>query len=193
MYYSKKEVLITGGLGFIGSNLAIRLSQLGARVTIIDSCEPGCGGDVYNIAPIADGCTVVNLDIADADKAVELIRRAEVIFNLAGEISHVHSMQFPERDLRINSLAQLRFLQVCAREAPGVRMPAHVKFTVFPRVCRWMRITQCGPWISTACTSLRGPCITSCSLGWGSWMPQFYASATCMDRAWRSASPARAF
>src|ERR1022692_4310912 len=136
MYYSKKEVLITGGLGFIGSNLAIRLSQLGARVTIIDSCEPGCGGDVYNIAarvtiidscepgcggdvyniaPIADGCTVVNLDIADADKAVELIRRAEVIFNLAGEISHVHSMQFPERDLRINSLAQLRFLQVCAR------------------------------------------------------------------------------
>ena len=122
MYYSKKEVLITGGLGFIGSNLAIRLSQLGARVTIIDSCEPGCGGDVYNIAPIADGCTVVNLDIADADKAVELIRRAEVIFNLAGEISHVHSMQFPERDLRINSLAQLRFLQVCAREAPGVRI-----------------------------------------------------------------------
>src|ERR1022692_1416589 len=128
MYYSKKEVLITGGLGFIGSNLAIRLSQLGARVTIIDcnlairlsqlgarvtiidSCEPGCGGDVYNIAPIADGCTVVNLDIADVDKAVELIRRAEVIFNLAGEISHVHSMQFPERDLRINSLAQLRFL-----------------------------------------------------------------------------------
>ena len=122
MDYSGKRVLITGGLGFIGSNLAIRLVQLGALVTIVDSCEPGCGGNPHNIAPIADRCKVVDLDIADADQVSDLVGKAEVIFNLAGEISHIHSMLFPERDLRINSLAQLRFLQVCAKEAPGVRI-----------------------------------------------------------------------
>src|SRR5215831_14378998 len=122
MSYEGKAVVITGGLGFIGSNLAIRLISAGARVSIIDSSEPGCGANLHNIQPVADQCKILDLDIADAHRAKDVIRQADIIFNLAGEVSHVHSMEFPERDLRINSLAHLRFLQVCAREAPAIRI-----------------------------------------------------------------------
>src|SRR5690349_13792646 len=110
--YAGKRVIVTGGLGFIGSNLAIQLVKAGARVAIIDSSEPGCGANRHNVEPVAGHCTLLDLDIADAHKAADEIRKADVIFNLAGEVSHIHSMQFPERDLRINSLAHLRFLQI---------------------------------------------------------------------------------
>jgi UDP-glucose 4-epimerase len=122
MNYKGKRAVVTGGLGFIGSNLAIRLADLGARVSIVDPCVQGCGGNAHNICPVADRVEVIPADISDAGDFGELIRSSDIIFNLAGEISHIHSMQFPERDLLVNALAQMRFLQVCAREAPGIRI-----------------------------------------------------------------------
>lgn len=122
MSYRNMRVLITGGLGFIGSNLAIRLVEKGAKVTIVDPLITGCGANLHNIAPVADCVEIIRRDIGDADEFAGAIRSAKVIFNLAGEISHIHSMMFPERDLLINTVAQLRFLQACVRHNPGVRV-----------------------------------------------------------------------
>ncbi len=119
--YTGRSVLVTGGLGFIGSNLVIALVQAGARVMVVDSSLPGCGANPFNLDPVCGNVEVYPFDIGDA--AVEdLLCEADIIFNLAGEVSHIHSMLFPERDLRINTLAQLRFLETCRRAAPGRRV-----------------------------------------------------------------------
>jgi UDP-glucose 4-epimerase len=120
--YSGLEVLITGGLGFVGSNLAIRLVDLGAKVTIVDSLVKGCGGNIYNIAPVADRVRLIECGVGDVGRLRRVLRRTRLIFNLAGEISHSHSMKFPERDGSLNAWAQLRFLEETARQAPGVRI-----------------------------------------------------------------------
>ena len=120
--YQQKRVILTGGLGFIGSNLAIRLVQLGARVTVVDSSRPGCGANPHNLAPIASNVRLIQADIGEAQEFRQELADCQVVFNLAGEVSHVHSMAFPERDLAINTAAQLRFLEVLRRERPGVRI-----------------------------------------------------------------------
>jgi len=122
MSYKGKRALVTGGLGFIGSNLAIRLAAEGARVTVVDSSIPGCGANPFNLAPVAAEIKVVARDIAEAERLKDHIASADVIFNLAGEISHVHSMQFPERDMQINAVAQMQFLDACKSCARGVRI-----------------------------------------------------------------------
>ncbi|MBI3678913.1 MAG: NAD-dependent epimerase/dehydratase family protein [Acidobacteria bacterium] len=122
MSYRNTPVLVTGGLGFIGSNLALRLVEQGAQVTVVDPLVPGCGGNLHNIATVREQVEVIKRDISAAGHFASAIRRARVIFNLAGEVSHIHSMEFPERDLLINTVAQLRFLQVCVRHNPGVRV-----------------------------------------------------------------------
>jgi UDP-glucose 4-epimerase len=120
--YEGRHVLVTGGLGFIGSNLAIRLVELGAHVTIVDSSVPGCGANLFNIEPIKDRVEVIPKDIADASHFQAELRWSDVIFNIAGEISHTESMRCPERDLNINTLAQLRFLLACRTARPGIRI-----------------------------------------------------------------------
>jgi nucleoside-diphosphate-sugar epimerase len=120
--YRNRHVLVTGGLGFIGSSLARRLAQFGARVTVVDSMVPGCGANRHNLADVAHSVRVIVRDICEAPSLAGEIRRADVIFNLAGEISHTHSMRYPERDAAINAAAQLRFLDQCVRTAPGKRI-----------------------------------------------------------------------
>jgi UDP-glucose 4-epimerase len=122
MRYRGKRILVTGGLGFIGSNLSIRLVEEGADVTIVDSSVPGCGANLFNITPVRGRVRLITADIAEPEVFREDIAASDVIFNLAGEISHIHSMQFPERDLQINTVAQLRFLMECAHYAPGIRV-----------------------------------------------------------------------
>ncbi len=122
MNYQDKKVLITGGLGFIGSNLAIRLCELGAQVTIVDPSVNGCGANDFNIHPVLGSVSIIRASIADSDSLQEALRQRPIIFNLAGEISHHHSMAFPERDLEINTLAQLHFLLTVARFAPQSRV-----------------------------------------------------------------------
>jgi nucleoside-diphosphate-sugar epimerase len=121
-FYRGKRALVTGGLGFIGSNLAIRLVELGADVTIIDSQITGCGANPFNIRKVAPYVRLLNCDIGDTESVMPALRKADVVFNLAAEISHIHSMLYPERDLKINALAQLRFVEACAEAAPCVRI-----------------------------------------------------------------------
>jgi len=120
--YQGKRTLVTGGLGFIGSSLAIRLVELGARVTVVDSSVPGCGADEANLKPVRDSVAVLYRDIADTSALENHIRSADLVFNLAGEVSHTHSMKWPRRDAELNALAQLRFLESCARLRPGIRI-----------------------------------------------------------------------
>ncbi len=120
--YRNKRVLVTGGLGFIGSNLTIRLAQLGARVTVLDSCVEQGGGNQRNILPVRDLIRVVLADLKDADRFAGELEPPELIFNLAGEVSHARSMNAPLRDLELNVIAQLAFLQACAAHFPGIRV-----------------------------------------------------------------------
>lgn len=121
-HYRDQHVVVTGGLGFIGSNVALRLADAGARVTVIDSEAPGCGANPWNLEGARSPITVVRADISDATNFTDLLKDTTAIFNLAGEISHSRSMEDPERDLALNTVAQLRFLKVCQAVRPGVRI-----------------------------------------------------------------------
>jgi UDP-glucose 4-epimerase len=117
-FYRGLPVLVTGGMGFIGSNLVIALVELGAEVTAIDAQIPGCGWHPENLDPVRGQFEYSSAEISDAGRLRPLIGRQRVIFNLAGEISHINSMTNPARDLAINCEAQVRFLDLCRRENP---------------------------------------------------------------------------
>jgi len=120
--YRNRRVLVTGGLGFIGSNLTIRLVEAGAKVTIVDSMVPGCGANRFNIASVESKIRVIAADVGRAEEFSPELAGAQVVFNLAGEISHSQSMDQPERDLQINTLSQLRFLLACREYCPTARI-----------------------------------------------------------------------
>lgn len=121
-FYRGKYALVTGGLGNIGSNLALALVELGAKVTAMDNRVVGCGANDHNLQAAGGRVTLWESDIARADEYPCVIESADVVFNLAGEVSHIHSMLYPARDLAINTESQIRFLQIVARYAPGKRV-----------------------------------------------------------------------
>lgn len=120
--FAGKKVLITGGLGFIGSNLAIRLVELGADVLIVDSLIPDYGGNLFNIEPIKDKVRVNIADVRDVNGMNYLVRGQDYLFNLAGQVSHIDSMRDPYTDLEINCRAQLSILEACRHNNPGVKI-----------------------------------------------------------------------
>ncbi|OGG26165.1 NAD-dependent epimerase [Candidatus Gottesmanbacteria bacterium RIFCSPLOWO2_01_FULL_39_12b] len=121
-FFKNKEILITGGLGFIGSNLAIRLVSYGARVTLVDSMIAAYGGNLFNIESIKEKVTVDFSDIRDTKKIEKLVKDKEFIFNLAGTLSHVDSMVDPMTDLEINCRAQLSLLESVRKFNPKARI-----------------------------------------------------------------------
>ena len=121
-FFRGRRVVVTGGLGFIGSNLAHRLVDLGARVTLIDSLIPEYGGNLRNIASIRRRVTVNISDIRNNHALPHLLRGQDYLFNLAGQTSHMDSMMEPETDLEINCRAQLALLEVCRKHNPGIRV-----------------------------------------------------------------------
>jgi len=120
--YRNRKVLVTGGLGFIGSNLAIRLVEAGASVTIVDSMLPGCGANPFNVASVESEIRVIAADVGDPEEFSAQLAETQIVFNLAGEISHSRSMEQPERDLQVNTLSQLRFLLACREYCPAARI-----------------------------------------------------------------------
>jgi UDP-glucose 4-epimerase len=120
--YSRKRVLITGGLGFIGSTLARRLVALGARVTIVDSLVSEYGGNRRNLAGIAQRVRVHVADVRDWPRLPRLIAGQDFLFNLAGQTSHMDSMSDPQTDLDINCRAQLAILEACRLHNPAIRI-----------------------------------------------------------------------
>jgi len=121
-FYRGRRVLITGGAGFIGSNLAHQLVALGADVLVVDALLPDYGGNLFNLSGIADR---IRLNIADVrmQTAMEvLVRDRDLIFNLAGQVSHIDSMSDPYTDLEINCRAQLSILEACRKHNRHARV-----------------------------------------------------------------------
>jgi UDP-glucose 4-epimerase len=120
--YRGKKVLITGGLGFIGSNLAIRLVEFGASVTIVDSMDPTGGGNGFNVEPIREHVELVDEDIRNLPAMRAAVRGCAYIFNLAGRVSHIESMEDPFGDLQMNALGALTILEACREVNPTTRI-----------------------------------------------------------------------
>jgi len=120
--YAGCRALVTGGLGFIGSHLAARLVELGAEVTIIDSLIPDYGGNLYNVRDIENRVRISFTDIRDPWSMRYLVEGQDFIFNLAGQVSHLDSMEDPQTDLDINCKAQLSLLEALRETNPDARV-----------------------------------------------------------------------
>jgi len=121
-YYKNKKILITGGLGFIGSSLARTLVLQGAEVTIVDSLIPLYGGNLFNINDIRSRVIVNVSDVRDSFSMPYLLKGKDFLFNLAGQTSHIDSMLDPKTDLDINASAQLSILEACRKVNPEIKV-----------------------------------------------------------------------
>jgi len=116
------NVLITGGLGFIGSSLAHRLVQLNANITLVDSLIPEYGGNLFNIGGIEDRVKINISDVRDEHSMKYLVQGVDYLFNLAGQTSHMDSMQDPITDMEINAKSQLFILEACRKYNPNIKI-----------------------------------------------------------------------
>ncbi|MBX7071768.1 MAG: NAD-dependent epimerase/dehydratase family protein [Pirellulales bacterium] len=116
------RVMITGGMGFLGSNLAIALIERGAQVTIVDAMIPGYGGNLFNIHPIRDRVTVNYSDIRDANVMNHLVRGQDFVFHLAGQVDHILSLTDPFPDIDINVKGTAVVMEACRRHNPTARV-----------------------------------------------------------------------
>jgi UDP-glucose 4-epimerase len=120
--FSGKHILITGGLGFIGSNLARRLADAGAHLILVDSLIPAYGGNLFNLEGYADRVTINIADVRDEYSMDYLVQGQDILFNLAGQTSHLDSMRDPYTDLDINVRSQLSILEACRKQNPGIKI-----------------------------------------------------------------------
>lgn len=120
--FKGKKILITGGLGFIGSNLARRLVDLGAELTLVDSLNPNYGGNLFNINGIESKVKVNISDVRDPHSFKQIVKDKDFLFNLAGQTSHMDSMTDPYTDLEINAAAQLSILEACRHNNPKIKI-----------------------------------------------------------------------
>lgn len=121
-FYKNKNILITGGAGFIGSNLAMKLVEYGSVVFIADCLIPQYGGNLFNLDSIKDKIKLEITDVRDEKSMLSLVKGKDIIFNLAGTLSHVDSMRDPYTDLEINCKSQLTILEACRKNNPDVKV-----------------------------------------------------------------------
>ncbi len=120
--FEGRNILITGGLGFIGSTLARRLTDFGAHILLVDSLIPEYGGNLWNIHGIEDRVKVNIADVRDEHGMAHLIQGQDYLFNLAGQTSHLDSMRDPYTDLEINCRSQLSILEACRKHNPSIKV-----------------------------------------------------------------------
>lgn len=120
--FHRRKVLITGGLGFIGSNLARKLVEMGAEVTLVDSLIPQYGGNLFNVDDFKEKVTINISDIRDKFSIAYLVKGKDYLFNLAGQTSHIDSMASPQTDLDINASAQISILEACRNTNPEIKL-----------------------------------------------------------------------
>ena len=121
-WYAGKKVLITGGLGFLGSNLAHALVESGAKVTIVDALLEPYGGNIFNVDEIRDRLQIEMADIRDTTAMKKIIPGHDLMFNLAAQVSHVDSMTEPLNDYDINVRGNLNVLEIVRRENPALKI-----------------------------------------------------------------------
>lgn len=120
--FFKKQILITGGMGFIGSSLAIKLAKIGAKVTILDAMIPGYGGNTFNIEPVKDMVVVNYSDIRDINSVNYLVRDKDYIFHLAGQVDHILSLSDPYPDIDINIKGTVVLMEACKHFNPTTQL-----------------------------------------------------------------------
>lgn len=191
--YSGAHVLITGGLGFIGSNLGIRLLEEGASVTLVDSLIPEYGGNPANIRGYESRLKVNISDVRDPHSMKTLVKGHDFLFNLAGQTSHMDSMADPYTDLDINCKAQLSILEACRNANPGIRIvfAGTRRFTASPTICPWTKTTPSAPSTSTASTRWPANGTISSTTTCTASAPARCASPTPSGRVCASRTPAR--
>lgn len=119
--YHNKSILVTGGLGFIGSTLAIALVKAGAKVSIVDNLTPHQGGNLFNIEPIKDRITINFSDIRDALAMEQLVKGKDYIFHLARQTDHILSLTDPFPDIDVNIRGTAILLEACKKHNPKIR------------------------------------------------------------------------
>jgi UDP-glucose 4-epimerase len=120
--YKGRSALITGGLGFIGSNLARRLVEIGVQVTVLDALMPEQGGNQFNLRDFIGRVQIHTADMRDQKVVNHLVGGVDYVFNLAGSVSHLESMQQPLRDLELNCAAHVTLLEACRNFNPHVKV-----------------------------------------------------------------------
>jgi UDP-glucose 4-epimerase len=121
-HYAGRNVIVTGGLGFIGSNVALALDSLGANVTVIDAFFPTHGGNRENLAGASPRLRIDEFDLRDRAKLEAAIPGVDTVFNLAGQVSHIDSMKDPRTDLELNTMSQVELLEACRTLNPDARI-----------------------------------------------------------------------
>lgn len=120
--YKGKNILITGGLGFIGSSIALKMVQLGAEVTLVDAMIPDYGGNLFNIEPIKEKVTINFSNIADVTSMNYLVRDKDYIFHCAGQVCHVMSLSDPFPDIEYNIKGTAILMEACKKNNPKVKV-----------------------------------------------------------------------
>jgi len=136
-YYRGKQVMVTGGLGFIGSNLARRLVELGAAVVVVDALIPNFGGNRENLAGFEDRLKIHIVNLSEAKILAALVTGIDVVFNLAGQVSHLDSMSDPLTDLEANARAQIVLLEACRQFAPQARVAFASTRQIYGKPAYW--------------------------------------------------------
>jgi UDP-glucose 4-epimerase len=121
-YYRGKRILITGGLGFLGSNLAHKLVSFDANVTIIDNLDPLYGGNLYNVNSIRDKLKIIIGDIQDESLITPLLLDCDIVFHFAAQVSYIDSLNIPFRDLDLNARTTLSILEILRKHNPGTKI-----------------------------------------------------------------------
>lgn len=120
--FKGSHILITGGLGFIGSNLAIRLVEAGAKVTLVDAMIPGYGGNIFNIEPIKNDVEVNYSDVRDDNVMNYLVRGQDYVFHLAAQVDHILSLSNPFPDISMNIKGTAVVMEACKHHNPDARV-----------------------------------------------------------------------
>lgn len=120
--FQGKNILVTGGMGFIGSNLSLRLLELGANITVVDTLNTKYGGNPFNLEAVKKQIQIIVADMSDEKRISPLIPKQDYIFNLAGQVSHLDSMTDPQHDLEINAASHLAIVEMCRKLNPQVKV-----------------------------------------------------------------------
>jgi nucleoside-diphosphate-sugar epimerase len=114
-YYNGKQVVITGGLGFLGSNILAELIRLGAKVTVVDNLNPLYGGNLYNVHHLMNKFTLIINDVRNIEILAPVVKQCDIVFHLAGQVSYIDSLSMPCEDLDLNAKATLNLLEICRK------------------------------------------------------------------------------